>query len=284
MCNCKYEGLATLYNATTVLDFDADDSFLDLILSASCLAFEHKGHLAHLMFMGALHPADKSIVLQLLKAIEKGVRASPMELNPQAEGSSVLVPVPTLTQEVRQNMTKLITKAGEAAKVGGLLSSYLVWRVCMRVMELSPSSCFLGKRSTNFAFLPVSFATLVWTYLFLPEFMGRVSVFPFVSFLLWAKLRSEGVASWCSWSGIWRCSATLSGCSLIQRQELCVQFPHCDSLLGKRFDKFISYISSHISCKLFNCPSQETFQNHSTQPFESRNVQFAHMIQQPRLV
>lgn len=58
-----------------------------------------------------------SICRQLLKAIEKGVRASPMELNPKPEATAVLVPVPTLTQEVRQNMIKVITKAGEAAKV-----------------------------------------------------------------------------------------------------------------------------------------------------------------------
>jgi hypothetical protein len=105
------------------------------------------------------HPADKSIVLQLLKAIEKGVRASPMELNPQAEGSSVLVPVPTLTQEVRQNMTKLITKAGEAAKVGGLAQDNLpsLTGCCMRVMELSPSSRCLCRRSTDFAPLSAFF-------------------------------------------------------------------------------------------------------------------------------
>ncbi|GAQ89362.1 mitochondrial ribosome releasing factor RRF [Klebsormidium nitens] len=63
--------------------------------------------------MLSITPFDQS----LLKAIEKGVRASPMELNPKPEGTAVLVPVPTLTQEVRQNMIKVITKAGEAAKL-----------------------------------------------------------------------------------------------------------------------------------------------------------------------
>jgi hypothetical protein len=38
------------------------------------------------------------------------------------------------------------------------------------------------------------FAGLGYNMLLLPDILGRVSVFAFVFFVLWAKLRSEGVA------------------------------------------------------------------------------------------
>eukprot|EP00897_Mesotaenium_endlicherianum_P002634 jgi/Mesen1/2399/ME000157S01539 len=53
----------------------------------------------------------------LKAAVEKGIRESPMGLNPVSEGSSLTVPIPRLTQETCQAMTKLVVKAGETVKV-----------------------------------------------------------------------------------------------------------------------------------------------------------------------
>ncbi|MEI8393136.1 MAG: ribosome recycling factor [Rhodospirillaceae bacterium] len=67
-------------------------------------------------------PEPRMITVQvwdrgLAKATEKAIRESGLGLNPQAEGQSIRVPIPDLSQERRQELTKVAHKYAEHAKV-----------------------------------------------------------------------------------------------------------------------------------------------------------------------
>jgi ribosome recycling factor len=49
--------------------------------------------------------------------IEKAIRESGLGLNPATQGDLVRVPMPTLTEERRKELTKVVRHAGEEAKV-----------------------------------------------------------------------------------------------------------------------------------------------------------------------
>lgn len=53
----------------------------------------------------------------MVKAVEKAIRDAGLGLNPQADGTLVRVPVPPLTEERRQELTKVAAKYAEAARV-----------------------------------------------------------------------------------------------------------------------------------------------------------------------
>lgn len=56
---------------------------------------------------------DKSVV----KQAEKAIRDSGLGLNPQTEGQLIRVPVPPLTEERRQELTKVASRYAEQARV-----------------------------------------------------------------------------------------------------------------------------------------------------------------------
>lgn len=56
---------------------------------------------------------DKSMV----KAVEKAIASANLGLNPVADGQLVRVPIPELSQERRQELTKIAGKYAESAKV-----------------------------------------------------------------------------------------------------------------------------------------------------------------------
>ncbi|MFC7453166.1 ribosome recycling factor [Insolitispirillum peregrinum] len=56
---------------------------------------------------------DKTMV----KAVEKSIRDAGLGLNPQADGQSVRIPIPALTEERRQELGKVAAKYAEAARV-----------------------------------------------------------------------------------------------------------------------------------------------------------------------
>jgi ribosome recycling factor len=60
-----------------------------------------------------VQPWDKS----LIKAITKAIQASELALNPTDDGSVVRVPIPSLTEERRRDMVKLISKLAEDGRV-----------------------------------------------------------------------------------------------------------------------------------------------------------------------
>ena len=58
-------------------------------------------------------PWDKS----MLKLIEKAIQLSDLGINPQNDGSVLRLSFPPLTEERRKDLTKEVSKKGEAAKV-----------------------------------------------------------------------------------------------------------------------------------------------------------------------
>jgi ribosome recycling factor len=51
------------------------------------------------------------------KAIDKAIRESDLNLNPQVDGDLIRIPIPALTEERRKEMVKLARKHGEEARV-----------------------------------------------------------------------------------------------------------------------------------------------------------------------
>ncbi len=58
-------------------------------------------------------PWDKS----QLKAIEKAIQASPLELTPSNDGKVIRIPIPPLTEERRKDLVKMLGKLAEEARV-----------------------------------------------------------------------------------------------------------------------------------------------------------------------
>ncbi len=58
-------------------------------------------------------PWDKSVV----KAVEKALRESDLNLNPQTDGDLIRIPLPPLTEERRKEFVKIAKKYGEECKV-----------------------------------------------------------------------------------------------------------------------------------------------------------------------
>jgi ribosome recycling factor len=52
-----------------------------------------------------------------LKAIEKAINMSDLNINPNNDGSVIRLIVPELTEETRKNLVKLVNKKGEEAKI-----------------------------------------------------------------------------------------------------------------------------------------------------------------------
>ncbi|MAH83688.1 MAG: ribosome recycling factor [Rhodospirillaceae bacterium TMED8] len=63
--------------------------------------------------MLSVHVWDKALV----QAVEKAILESGLGLNPSAEGQMIRVPIPALTEERRQDLTKVAGKYSEDARV-----------------------------------------------------------------------------------------------------------------------------------------------------------------------
>jgi ribosome recycling factor len=67
-------------------------------------------------------PEPRMITVQvwdrsLVSAVEKGIRDAGLGLNPASDGTLVRVPIPELSQERRQELTKIAHKYAEQARV-----------------------------------------------------------------------------------------------------------------------------------------------------------------------
>lgn len=84
---------------------------------------ESYGQLVPLKQVGNVSVKDsKTLMVQLwdkgiVANVEKAIRESGMGLNPAAEGQSIRVPIPPLTEERRREYVKLVKKFAEEAKV-----------------------------------------------------------------------------------------------------------------------------------------------------------------------
>jgi ribosome recycling factor len=60
-----------------------------------------------------IQPWDRSLVGE----IEKAIQASELGLNPQNDGGTIRLPIPTLTEERRRDLVKVVKRIGEDSKV-----------------------------------------------------------------------------------------------------------------------------------------------------------------------
>ena len=60
-----------------------------------------------------INPWDKTAI----KAIEKALQASPLGINPQNDGETIRLNLPELTQERRLELTKVVNKMAEEARI-----------------------------------------------------------------------------------------------------------------------------------------------------------------------
>ncbi|HKY01676.1 MAG TPA: ribosome recycling factor [Burkholderiales bacterium] len=94
----------------------------------------HAGMLDHVMvdYYGTMMPINQVANINLLdartisvqpwekkmvSAVEKAIRDSDLGLNPSAQGDLIRVPMPTLTEERRRELIKVVKQEGETAKV-----------------------------------------------------------------------------------------------------------------------------------------------------------------------
>ena len=84
---------------------------------------DYYGSLTPLTGVASLNVADaRTIIVQpfekkMTSVIEKAIRESDLGLNPSTTGDVVRVPMPSLTEERRREMAKLVKSEGEDAKV-----------------------------------------------------------------------------------------------------------------------------------------------------------------------
>jgi len=94
----------------------------------------HPGLLDHIMvdYYGAQTPINQVAKITLIdartigvvpfekkmiQAVDKAIRASDLGLNPATAGETIRVPMPLLTEERRKELTKVVHKEAEAAKI-----------------------------------------------------------------------------------------------------------------------------------------------------------------------
>src|SRR5207249_2245704 len=78
---------------------------------------EREGTLAYVSLLDARTLGVSPWEKKMLGAIEKAIRESDLGLNPASHGDMVRVPMPTLTEERRRDLIKVIKHEGENAKV-----------------------------------------------------------------------------------------------------------------------------------------------------------------------
>jgi ribosome recycling factor len=71
---------------------------------------------------GIIVPEPRMITVQVwdrgvVKAVDKAIRESGLDLNPQTEGQTIRVPIPDLNEERRRNLTRVAAKYAEDARI-----------------------------------------------------------------------------------------------------------------------------------------------------------------------
>lgn len=104
----EFSGIRTGKATTSLLDLvrvDAYGSLMPLNQVALVAAPEPR--------LLTVQPFDKG----LSQMIEKAIRDSELGLNPASQGGIIRVPIPTLTEERRKDLVKVMHKLGEEGKV-----------------------------------------------------------------------------------------------------------------------------------------------------------------------
>mmetsp|Transcript_26054 Transcript_26054/g.68571 ORF Transcript_26054/g.68571 Transcript_26054/m.68571 type:complete len:171 (+) Transcript_26054:319-831(+) len=95
----------------------ADASMLD---NVRVKAHDADVALAHVAQVSATDPRALTVNVfdpELVAAVEKAIRSSGMGFNPQVAGTCIKVPIPKVTAEVRQQLSKTAANLTEIAKV-----------------------------------------------------------------------------------------------------------------------------------------------------------------------
>jgi ribosome recycling factor len=83
-------------------------------------AYGDKMHISQLATITAPEPRLLTVQVwdrSMVKAVEKAIAEANLGVNPTAEGQTIRVPLPVLTEERRKELSKLAHKYGENAKV-----------------------------------------------------------------------------------------------------------------------------------------------------------------------
>ena len=84
---------------------------------------DYFGNLTPLKQLGTVNiPEPRKILITVwdksaLKAVEKAIQASPLGINPQPDGETIRLTLPELTRERRAELTKLVNKYAEEARI-----------------------------------------------------------------------------------------------------------------------------------------------------------------------
>lgn len=84
---------------------------------------EAYGSILPLNQVGAISAPDPRMLMvsvwdkSMVKAVEKAIRDSEMNLNPMVDGQNVRVPIPPLSEERRKELSKLAAKYSEESKI-----------------------------------------------------------------------------------------------------------------------------------------------------------------------
>jgi ribosome recycling factor len=104
----EFSGIRTGKATTSLLDLVRVDAYGSLVpLNQVALVAAPEVRLL------TVQPFDKG----LAHAIEKAIRDSDLGLNPASQGGLIRVPIPTLTEERRKDLVKVMHKLGEEGKV-----------------------------------------------------------------------------------------------------------------------------------------------------------------------
>lgn len=84
---------------------------------------DYFGTVTPLKQMGTINvPEPRQIIINIwdktaLKAVEKAIQSSPLGINPQPDGDTIRLTLPELTRERRTELSKLVNKYAEEARV-----------------------------------------------------------------------------------------------------------------------------------------------------------------------
>ena len=84
---------------------------------------DYFGNMTPLKQLGTVNiPEPRKILITVwdknaLKAVEKAIQASPLGVNPQPDGDNIRLTLPELTRERRAELTKLVNKYAEEARI-----------------------------------------------------------------------------------------------------------------------------------------------------------------------
>jgi len=114
----------TLHGVTEPHGLEGRGAFVSAALGTELQAREGDALLVKLNQVGTLSTPDPTLIPiqpwdpKILPLVEKAIRTSDLDLNPQNDGKIIRIPVPPLTEERRKELSKLVHKYAEEGRNG----------------------------------------------------------------------------------------------------------------------------------------------------------------------